>query len=87
MKKVLKFSANICGPCKRYKQPFEDIKYELPDYEFISYNMEAEPAKFKEYNIIGLPTTIIIDDEVEQKRREGYMSLEDLHKFISDEEL
>lgn len=87
MKQILKFSANICGACKRYEKTFEAIKYELPDYEFIAYDMSVTPEKFKEHGIVGIPATIIIDNDVEQKRKEGYMTVEELHKFISNEEL
>lgn len=87
MKKILKFSANMCGACRRYEKTFDAIKYELPDYEFISYDATTDRDKFQEYQIAGMPTTVILDNETEQKRKEGYMSVEDLIKFISDEEL
>lgn len=87
MKKILKFSANMCGACRRYEKTFDAIKYELPDYEFIAYDATVDRDKFEEYQIVGMPTTVILNDEIEQKRKEGYMSVEDLIKFISDEEL
>lgn len=87
MKKILKFSANMCGACRRYEKTFDAIKYELPDYEFIAYDATIDRDKFEEYQIVGMPTTVILNGEIEQKRKEGYMSVEDLIKFISDEEL
>jgi len=87
MKKILKFSANMCGACRRYEKTFEAIKYELPDYEFIAYDNNLNVDKFMEYNITGIPTTAIIENGVEIKRKEGYMTVEELQKFISNEEL
>ena len=77
----------MCGACRRYEKTFDAIKYELPDYEFIAYDATVDRDKFEEYQIVGMPTTVILNDEIEQKRKEGYMSVEDLIKFISDEEL
>lgn len=87
MKKILKFSANMCGACTRYEKTFEAIKHELPGYEFIAYDNNLNVDKFMEYNITGIPTTAIIENGVEIKRKEGYMTVEELQKFISNEEL
>jgi thiol-disulfide isomerase/thioredoxin len=87
MKQILKFSANMCGACRRYEKTFDAIKYELPDYEFIAYDATVDRDKFEEYQITGMPTTVIIDNGIEKKRVEGYLTVEELHKFVSNEKL
>lgn len=87
MKKILKFSANMCGACRRYEKTFEAIKYELPDYEFINYDIDQNRDKFEEYQVTGMPTTIVIENGVEKKRIEGYMTVEELNKFVFNEKL
>lgn len=77
----------MCGACRRYEKTFDAIKYELPDYEFIAYDNTVDSDKFREYGITGMPTTVIIDNDVETNRKEGYMTVEELQKFISNEKL
>lgn len=77
----------MCGACRRYEKTFDAIKYELPDYEFIAYDNTVDSDKFREYGITGMPTTILIDNGEQVKRKEGYMTVEELQKFISNEEL
>jgi thiol-disulfide isomerase/thioredoxin len=81
MKKVIKFSADRCGSCKRYESVFELVKNDLKNIEFISYDEEKDIEKFMEYNISVLPTTIYINGD-EEKKHGGYMSPADLYKFL-----
>lgn len=77
----------MCGACRRYEKTFEAIKYELPDYEFINYDIDQNRDKFEEYQVTGMPTTIVIENGVEKKRIEGYMTVEELNKFVFNEKL
>jgi thiol-disulfide isomerase/thioredoxin len=86
MKRVLKFSANRCGACKRYEKTFEAAKRDLPQFEFVSYDEELNVDKFEEYCIENLPTTIVVSEDG-LFRREGDMELADLFKLILLEKL
>lgn len=86
MKKILKFSADRCGACKRYEKTFEAAKKNMPQNEFISYDENIDSEKFKEYQIENIPTTIVISEDG-LFREEGYMELAQLYKLISLEKL
>lgn len=86
MKKVLKFSADRCGACKRYEKTFEAAKRDMPQYEFESYDEALHLEKFEEYCIENLPTTIVVSEDG-IFRKEGYMELAQLYKLILLEKL
>jgi hypothetical protein len=86
MKRILKFSANRCGACKRYEKTFEAAKRDLPQFEFESYDEELNVDKFEEYCIENLPTTIVVSEDG-LFRKEGDMELADLFKLILLEKL
>lgn len=62
--KVLLFSNDGCGSCRKWKPTFErivndmDVPYELVDI----YTEEGKPLREK-YGVRGIPETIIVDDE------------------------
>ena len=79
MKKLLKFSASWCGPCKMLSKVMEgqDIGIEVQEVD-IDENSELA-AK---YAIRGVPTLVIIEDGVEIARKTGMMQLPQLKEFV-----
>lgn len=86
MKKILRFSADRCGACKRYEKIFEAAKRDLPQFEFISYDEINDEKKFEEYCIENLPTTIVISEDG-LFRKEGALDSAELFKLILLEKL
>ena len=59
--KVIVFKATWCGPCKAYAPIIEEVATELAvDIEHVDVDANMELAK--EHNIMGVPTTIIVND-------------------------
>lgn len=60
--KVLKFSAEWCGPCKAYATVFEEVTKmeEFKDVEFVNLDVEDADDLVNEYKISSVPTTVII---------------------------
>lgn len=72
MKKLMLFHARYCGKChaadKRIKKLIEKGQIE---FEYQLVDIEVEKDIVKEYNVLGIPTLICIEDNQEIKRIKG----------------
>jgi len=72
---ILKFSADYCPPCKITAKPFEELSQE-PEFnniQFIELDIQSlvgQPLSMQ-YNVLGVPTFIFIQDGNEIKRIVG----------------
>lgn len=83
-KKVIKFFADWCGPCKVYAPAFEAVKQELQseEIEFVEINVENDPDNLSgEYKVRGIPHTVVVEGG-EVKSRSGRMSEDELKELI-----
>lgn len=65
-KKVIKFYANWCGPCKIYAKTFDKVKEQYSDQlEIEEVNVDtADKALIDKYKVSGIPLTVFeIDDK------------------------
>lgn len=84
-KKVIKFWAGYCGPCKVYAPAFEKVKEELQsdEIEFVEINVENDPDNLAgEYGVRGIPHTVVVEEGVDTKFRSGRLGEEELKEFI-----
>jgi thioredoxin 1 len=86
MKKVIKFYADWCGPCKVYAKTFDKVSEELKDeYDFVNINVEKDTTGLAaEYKVNGIPTTVVIDGD-KVKSESGRMDEKRLKAFIGSE--
>jgi len=86
MKKVIKFYADWCGPCKLYAPIFDKVSEELKDEaEFVNVNIEKDTTGLAaQYKVQAIPTTVVIVDGVEQTKT-GRLDEADLKNFILNE--
>jgi thioredoxin 1 len=80
MKKLVKFEAPWCVNCKSLSKLLESVKTELP-IEVVDIDVHTELAT--EYGIRGVPTLVMIEDDVEKKRLVGMKSLKELEDWIN----
>jgi thioredoxin 1 len=80
MKKILRFTASWCGPCKMLAKNLESVKTEVP-IEVVDIDVHPEMAT--EFGIRGVPTLVMIEDEKENKRLVGMRSLKELEEWIN----
>jgi thioredoxin-like negative regulator of GroEL len=69
MKQAKYFSANWCGPCKAFKPIIEELMKEGQPIEIL--DIDEHPHIAAEYNILSVPTTIILEDDKELERFVG----------------
>lgn len=79
MKKVLRFTASWCQPCKSLAKQLESIDVSLP-IEVIDIDTHSDLAV--EYGIRSVPTLIMLDENVEMKRTTGTKSIESLKAWL-----
>ena len=83
-KKVIKFWASFCGPCRVYAPVFERVKQELQDtIEFVEVNVEDDPENLSgEFKVRGIPLTVVLEDGEKTKEKSGRLSEAELKELI-----
>ena len=81
MKKVVRFTASWCGPCKMLAKTLEEINTNLP-IEVVDIDVHPEIAA--EFGIRSVPTLVIVEDNIPSKRIVGNKTKQELEAFIND---
>lgn len=83
-RKVIKFFAEWCGPCKVYGPTFEKVKQELQEgIEFVEVNVENDPDNLAgEFKVRGIPLTVVLEDGQKVKEKSGRLSEQELKELI-----
>ncbi len=78
-KKVLKFSATWCNPCKQLAKSFELIE---ADVEVVSVDVDENPELASQYRVRGIPTLVLLDGDQEIARNTGALAPSELSDFL-----
>jgi thioredoxin 1 len=81
MKKVVRFTASWCGPCKMLAKTLEEVNSKLP-IEVVDIDVHPEVAA--EFGIRSVPTLVIVEDNIPSKRIVGNKTKQELEAFIND---
>lgn len=84
---VLHFSATWCGPCAAVRRVVASAVEELDSTETpvddVEVDMDAEPALARDFGVMSLPTTFVLDGSLrERSRASGVPSIGDLRTAI-----
>jgi thioredoxin 1 len=82
MKRVLRFTASWCQPCKALAQQLEEINTNLP-IEVI--DIDDNQALAMEYGIRSVPTLVMLNENVEVKRRTGIVAKNLLQEWLEND--
>jgi len=80
-KRVLRFTASWCGPCKMLAKNLESIETNIP-IEVVDIDVQTEVAM--DYGVRGVPTLVMLDGNTEMKRLVGMQSLKQLEDWLND---
>ena len=80
MKKLIKFSASWCQPCKMLAGNMKYVDFGDVQVEEIDIDENFEVAK--NYNIRGVPTLVLEEDGKEIKRTSGVLMADKIEEFI-----
>jgi len=81
MKRILRFTASWCAPCQGLAMTLGEIDSK-PLVEVIDIDVHPEVAK--EYGIRGVPTLVMLDENIEIKRMSGTKTKTDLEQWLSN---
>jgi thioredoxin 1 len=80
MKKIYKFSATWCGPCKMLSKTLATIESPIQIEEV---NIDENVELTQQYKVRGVPTLILVEDDKEIKRKVGVMSAEEFLQWAN----
>jgi thioredoxin 1 len=82
-KQLLHFTADWCNPCKKIKPIIEEYVLENSDVEYVVVDVDNNFQMAKEYNVLSVPTIVVMIDGLVFKRHSGILTkdiLADLFK-------
>jgi len=81
MKKILRFTAEWCKPCKSLNEILSRIETAIP-IEVIDIDQNVDLAT--EYGIRSVPTMIMVEDNNVIKKMVGLKTIQEVETFIHD---
>jgi thioredoxin 1 len=81
MKKILRFTASWCAPCKVMAKTLEQIETNLP-IEVIDIDLHTDIAV--EYSIRSVPTLVMVEENNVLKKLVGSKSKQELEAWINE---
>ena len=83
MIKIIDFYADWCGPCKMMAPVFVELEKEYKEkVEFSKVDVETNGEMAQQYQVMSIPTFVILKDDKEIDRRMGAMPKEVLKDWI-----
>lgn len=79
---MIDFFANWCGPCKMMSPVIDEIAEELQNIKVGKINVDENQDLAMKYNVMSIPTIVIIKDGKEIKRFVGVQDKENLIKDL-----
>jgi len=81
MKRVIRFTASWCGPCKGLAMTLNNINTNIP-FEVVDIDEKSEVAR--EFGIRSVPTLVMLDENTEIKRVSGALPQAELEAWLND---
>lgn len=80
---LIDFYADWCGPCKMLAPVLEEIAKENTNTKFVKINVDDAQELAMEYNIMSIPTLVVIKNGKEVNRTVGLASKSELMEIIN----
>lgn len=80
---VIDFYADWCGPCKMLAPVVEEVAKENTNTKFVKINVDEAQDLAIEYNIMSIPTLIVMKNGKEINRKVGLVSKSEIMQIIN----
>jgi thioredoxin 1 len=81
MKRIIRFTASWCGPCKALAKTLEEINSDQIIIEVVDIDVDFDLAL--EYGVRGVPTLIMFDEHSQLKRLVGNKPKAELEEWLN----
>lgn len=79
---LIDFYADWCGPCKMFSPIVESVAQENEDIKVVKIDVDNAQDLAMKYQVMSIPTTVIIKDGKEVNRVVGMVSKSDLIEMV-----
>lgn len=79
---LVDFYADWCGPCKMLSPIVEAVAKETENIKFVKINVDEAQELAMQYNIMSIPTLVLIKDGQEINRKVGLIDKSELLDLI-----
>lgn len=79
---VLDFWASWCGPCRMFTPIIEQFAEDNPDVAVGKVNIDEQPALTEKFNIMSVPTLVIMKGGEVVKKNLGVIRKEEIEALI-----
>lgn len=83
MKKVIKFYADWCGPCRMYAPIFNKVADKYRDQvEVYDINVDNDPETAQKYEVRSIPFTVLVKEDRSIIRKVGILSENEIEELF-----
>ena len=79
---LIDFYADWCGPCKAYSPIVESVANENEDIKVVKIDVDNAQDIAMKYQVMSIPTTVVIKEGKEVNRAVGMVSKSDLLEMV-----
>jgi len=80
---LLHFTAKWCAPCEAMKPVIDEYVLANPDVEYRVVDIDYDFDSLTTYDVLGVPTFILLNDNEELRRHTGAMPKQQFLEFMA----